>query len=154
MPSHPRIGILGSLIKGLPDLWPRLNDEPAFGHFFDLTKNNLVISITNLMPGTLEALCFMLYAVKIFTQNNKIFQFGRRPQSNLDKSVPAFRFPPPASRFPPSAFRFPNPAYSFNSGLSGPKCFSITMGSVLDLFVIVTPALAAVSVTKYSSCVS
>ena len=53
MPSHPRIGILGSLIKGLPDLWPRLNDEPAFGHFFDLTKNNLVLSITNLMPGTL-----------------------------------------------------------------------------------------------------
>ena len=44
MPSHPRIGILGSLIKGLPDLWPRLNDETAFGHFFDTVKNNLVIS--------------------------------------------------------------------------------------------------------------
>src|SRR5690554_4677419 len=47
MLSHPRIGILGSLIKGLPDLWPRLNDETAFGHFFDRTKNNLVIHITN-----------------------------------------------------------------------------------------------------------
>src|SRR5690606_21053910 len=109
MPSHPRIGILGSLIKGLPDLWPRLNDEPAFGHFFDLTKNNLVISITNLMPGTLEALCFMLYAVKIFTQNNKIFQYGRRPPSNLANPVPAFRFPPPAYRLPPPAFRLPLP---------------------------------------------
>src|SRR5690606_37622047 len=54
MPYYPRIGILGSLIKGLPDLWSRLNDETAFGHFFDLTKNNLVLSITNLMPGTLE----------------------------------------------------------------------------------------------------
>jgi len=53
MLSHPRIGILGSLIKGLPDLWPRLNDETAFGHFFDRTKNNLVIHITNLMPGAL-----------------------------------------------------------------------------------------------------
>src|SRR5690554_3824440 len=53
MPSHPRIGILGSLIKGLPDLWPRLNDETAFGHFFDMTKNNLVIYIPDLMPGAL-----------------------------------------------------------------------------------------------------
>src|SRR5690606_16677757 len=41
MLSHPRIGILGSLIKGLPDLWPRINDETAFGHFFDLSKNIL-----------------------------------------------------------------------------------------------------------------
>src|SRR5690606_22451683 len=41
MLSHPRIGILGSLIKGLPDLWPRLNDETVFGHFFDLSKNIL-----------------------------------------------------------------------------------------------------------------
>ena len=53
MPSHPRIGILGSLIKGLPDLWPLLNDETAFGHFFDMTKNNLVIPIANFMPGAL-----------------------------------------------------------------------------------------------------
>src|SRR5690606_1465728 len=42
VPSHPRIGILGSLIKGLPDLWLRLNDETAFGHFFDLSKNILI----------------------------------------------------------------------------------------------------------------
>ena len=48
MPSHPRIGILGSLIKGPPDLWPRLNDETTFGHFFDTVKNNLVISINYL----------------------------------------------------------------------------------------------------------
>jgi len=48
MHSHPRIEILGSLIKGLPDLWPRLNDESAFGHFFDTVNNNLVISINYL----------------------------------------------------------------------------------------------------------
>src|SRR5690606_24647529 len=51
MPSHPRIGILASLIKGLPDLWPRLNDETAFSHFSDLTKISLVLSITNSMSG-------------------------------------------------------------------------------------------------------
>ena len=40
------------------------------------------------------------------------------------------------------------------SGLSGPKCLSNTIGSVLEGFVIFTPSLAACSLTKYSSWLS
>ena len=36
----------------------------------------------------------------------------------------------------------------------GPKCFSITIGSVVLGLVIFTPAWAAAHETKYSSCVS
>lgn len=47
-----------------------------------------------------------------------------------------------------------NSPYSFRSGLPGPKCFSITIGSDEDLFTILTPSLAAFSLTKNSSLVS
>ena len=56
---------------------------------------------------------------------------------------------------PPHLLQFPHQQNFFTqSGFSGPKCFSMTMGSVSDSLMIVTPALAADSETKYSSCVS
>jgi len=49
---------------------------------------------------------------------------------------------------PPSIF------YSITRSGFSEKCFRITIGSVVDGFVITTPSFAAFSVTKYSSCVS
>jgi len=84
MLSHPRIGILGSLIKGLPDLWPRHNDETAFGHFFDRTKNNLVIYITNAMPGALFTTAKLLFLPEAHYSH---FPFTNR---RIPKGLPAF----------------------------------------------------------------
>src|SRR5690606_24709751 len=44
--------------------------------------------------------------------------------------------------------------YNFRSGLSGPKCFSITRGSLFVRLTMVTPSFATDSLTKYSSQVS
>jgi hypothetical protein len=44
--------------------------------------------------------------------------------------------------------------YPIISGFAGPKCFSITIGSVVEGFTIVTPSMAALSLTKNSSLVS
>ncbi len=38
--------------------------------------------------------------------------------------------------------------HKFKSGFPGPKCLSITIGSVVEALVICTPAIAAFSLTK------
>src|SRR5690606_4078627 len=68
-----------------------LNDETAFGHFFDLTKNNLVLTITNLLPGTLyiQVSYYILGAIrKKFNTRSRREGEPLSPLSlNLQKSV-------------------------------------------------------------------